>query len=335
MIGNIDLRRIGVVISCKYRKKKLTITAVMLLALFLCTGCAGERKEQQAKLRENGIQLMQQGEYEEALEVFQEGLDLSLGQIGEIEKDICYYKAETFYKLGDTQSAMDIYTAMIHYNQDAKAYFLRGSLYYTLGDEINAQKDYTAAIETEKNDYALYIGIYEALVSYGKEKEAQTYLNQALELKADTPYDKMQKGRINYLLGETKMAVSLLEEAAKGKEMEAYCYLAEIQYETGDTAAAEANLAVYMKSGIADAYQLFSVANKQLEKGNYDMALECLHTALALENVPNKQILLKTLVIAYEKKLDFAAAKQVMEEYVQNYPEDEEAFREYTFLETR
>ena len=46
-------------------------------------------------------------------------------------------------------------------------------------------------------------------------------------------------------------------------------------------------------------------------------------------------IIMKTLVIAYEHKMDFAAALELMTDYVAAYPEDEEAKRELTFLETR
>ena len=65
------------------------------------------------------------------------------------------------------------------------------------------------------------------------------------------------------------------------------------------------------------------------------MAISCLKSALELEKVPNKQIIMKTLVIAYEQKLDFASALEVMQKYVEAYPDDEEAKRELTFLETR
>ena len=94
-------------------------------------------------------------------------------------------------------------------------------------------------------------------------------------------------------------------------------------------------MSAYIESGAADAYNLFDIANDQLERGNYKMAIDCLNLALGLEQVPNRQILMKTLVIAYEQNLDFENAKKVMTEYMQNYPEDEEAKREFTFLETR
>lgn len=308
--------------------------AVFMMAVVLCTGCT-DREEKQLEYRQKGITLMENGDYEEALEEFQNALDLSLGEIGETELDICFYKAESLYRLGDVQGAMDAYTAIINFNENAKAYFLRGNLYYHQKDEENALKDYALAIENDSKDYELYIGVYEALTANGKDKEAQEYLNQALEISGNRAYDKMQKGRINFLLGEQQTAVSLLEEAIKGKEMTAYYYLAEIYSLMGDVESAEKTLLSYIKSGKADSYSLFNIANDQIEKGNYEMAIECLNLALNLEKVPNKQILMKTLVIAHEHNLEFDKALEIMTEYVEKYPEDEEAKKELTFLETR
>lgn len=316
-------------------KKILYMAIVVVLSIVLCTGCSNERKEGQRELRIKGITLMENGKYEEALEQFQAALELSLGKVGEVEMDICFYKAEAQYMLGDIEGAMATYTAIIDFNDNAKAHLLRGNLYYSLGEEENALKDYAAAIENEKKDYGLYIGVYEALMAHGQEKQAQDYLNQALELNGNSTYDKMQKGRINYLLGEHETALSLLEEAAKGKEKQAYYYLAEIYSLMGDEASAQSNMNAYMESGIADSYGLFSIAEDELAKGNNDMAVECLTAALKLEKVPNKQIIMKTLVVAYENKRDFASALELMTKYVSEYPDDEEAKRELTFLETR
>lgn len=311
------------------------MTIVAALAVLLCTGCGNERKEDQLSLRQKGITLMENGKYEEALEEFQSALDLSLGKVGETEMDICFYKAEAQYMLGDLEGAMATYTAIVDFNENAKAYFLRGNLYYSLGEEENALKDYAAAIEKEKKNYELYIGVYEALTAHGKEKEAQDYLNQALEISGNSAHDKMQKGRINFLLGENETALSLLNEAVKGNEKLAHYYLAEIYSIMGDEASSKSNMDAYMESGVADSYNLFQIANDELGKGNYDMAIKCLTSALELETVPNKQIIMKTLVIAYEHNKDFESAKNLMKEYIEAYPDDEDAKREYIFLETR
>lgn len=304
------------------------------LSIGLCTGC-GEREENQLTYRQKGISLMENGKYEDALVEFQNALDLSLGEIEEEEIDICFYKAEALYQLGDVEGAMKTYSAILEVEKDAKAYFLRGNLYYSLGNEENALNDYAAAIEHAPKEYELYIGVYEALIAHGKEQEALEYLNKALEIKGNSAYDKMQKGRIQFLLGEQDTAIALLEEAIKGKETEGYFYLAEIQEALGNIQAAEENITAYVESGKVDSYNLFKVANAQLGKGNYAMAIQCLNQALTLETVPNKQMILKTLIIAHEQNRDFTAAKELMTEYIEAYPDDAEAMREFTFLETR
>lgn len=316
------------------KRQKFLYIVVLVMAALLCTGCS-DREANQLEYRQQGITLMENGKYEEGLVAFQNALDLSLGEVGETEMDICFYKAEALYKLGDAEGAMNTYSAIINFNESAKAYFLRGNLYYSQGEEAKALKDYAAAIEQEKKDYDLYIGVYEALSAHGKAKEAQDYLNQALEISGTSAYDKMQKGRINFLLGEQQTAISLLQEAIKGKEMRAYYYLSEIYAQLGDEQASEENLIAYMESGVADSYNLFNIANDQLAKGDSAMAIKCLTTALNLEKVPNKQMVMKTLVIAYEQNRDFASAKELMAEYIEAYPDDEEAAREFTFLETR
>lgn len=321
--------------NLKNRCKKNIFTILLIVVVSsLCTACSG-REENQLSYRQKGISLMENGKYEEALVEFQNALDLSLGEIGEEEVDICFYKAEAQYYLGDVEGAMHTYSSIIDFNEDAKAYFLRGNLYYSLGEEARALADYESAIENDNKDYDLYIGVYEALSAHGKDKEAQDCLNEALDINGNTAFDKMQKGRIHFLLGETDTAISLMEEAIKGKEEEAYYYLAEIQEALGNTQEAQDNIAAYIESDDVDSYNLFHVANDQLGKGNYEMAIQCLNQALELKSVPNKQMIMKTLVIAYEHNRDFEAAKKLMTEYIEAYPDDEEAKREFTFLETR
>ena len=336
MIDSIKWENCEQMHTLKLKIKKITYLALLAgLVVFFCTGCSNERQEEQMEHRLEGITLMENGKYEKALEEFQAALDLSLGRVSEKEMDICFYKAEAQYMLGDKECALDTYNAIVDFNQNAKAYFLRGNLYYSLGEEENALNDYAKALEQESEEYELYIGVYEALIAHGREKEAQDYLNQALEIKGNSAYDKMQKGRINFFLGENQTAFSLLEEAAKGKEKKAFYYLAEIYSLMGDEKSSESCMKSYLESGAVDSYTLFEIANDELGKQNYDMAIECLTSALELEKVPNKQILMKTLVIVYEQKLDFETAEELIREYLKVYPDDEEAQRELTFLETR
>ena len=40
-------------------------------------------------------------------------------------------------------------------------------------------------------------------------------------------------------------------------------------------------------------------------------------------------------IVVYEKQLDFQTAKEKMQEYLKQYPKDEEALRENEFLQSR
>ena len=55
-------------------KKIITLTFAAVMALSLCTGCGNERKEDQKALRLEGITLLENGKYEDALEKFQGAL---------------------------------------------------------------------------------------------------------------------------------------------------------------------------------------------------------------------------------------------------------------------
>ncbi len=319
----------------KQLKHKLII--LLTISMILClTGCSGERIQRKLTYREEGIAYMEEEKYEQALESFQLALDESLGKIDNTTLDICFYKAKAQYLLNDTKGALETYDAIITYNDSPKAYFLRGNLYYTLGKEAEAFSDYKKAAEVESADYELYIGIYNVLMEMGKEKEGQEYLNKALEINEKNTADKLQEGYINFLLGEYETAVSLLEEASV-KEVDANFYLFQVYEAMGDGVNANKYLNSYLESKKVDSYKLYEVGKSQMEEKNYKLAITCFENAMELEEVPNKQQIMKQLVRAYELSYDFVSAKRCMAEYVAQYPEDEDEMiiKEYEFLQTR
>lgn len=315
--------------------KRFLYIATIVVVLSLCVGCSTEREENQMKLREQGISYLENGQYEKALEKLQAALDESLGEIGTVELDICYYKAQAQYMLGQVEDAIDTYTAIIGYNNSSKAYYLRGNLYYSQGEEALALSDYESATQYDgKNDYELYIGIYDAMKAHGNDNGTR-YLDMACNIKGDTAYDKMQKGRIRFMQGIYGDAVTWLTEAAEGGEVESYYYLTEVYLATDKKTEAKNALSAYIAGGTADSYRLYNIADAQMQKNNYDIAISCLESAMKLDVIPNKQMIMKNLVVAYEKTNDFRAARELLEDYVNIYPEDEDAKRELTFLETR
>lgn len=320
------------------RKKTKSFIMISLLAA-LCVSLSGceskETKETKGYYRQYGINCMEEGKYDEALEAFQKALDLSVGKVGETELDICFYKAEALYKNGDVTGAVEVYDAIIDYNEDPQAYYLRGCLYFGQGQSEQGIKDLSTAAHKADKDYDLYIGIYQTLKAYGMEEDGLKYLNEALNFKGEKAYDNMQKGRITYLMGDNEGAVELLKKAVDGKEQKAYYYLSEVYDTMGDTQAADASFQSYLDSGLADSIDLYETGVRCMEKENYDDAVKYLKAALELEEVPNRQFVMQKLIYAYEYVQDFQQAKVMMEEYKQLYPEDTSMDKEFVFLETR
>ena len=69
-----------------------------------------------------------------------------------------------------------------------------------------------------------------------------------------------------------------------------------------------------------------------MEEGNYAEAISEFTQGLGLEQVTNEQELRSNLIAAYEYSGDFEKAEELMREYVEDYPGDEAAAREYLFL---
>lgn len=318
----------------KYQKSLICL--LVGAASLSMVGCGTSNKiSDQENYRQYGIRCMESGEYEEAAGAFQLGLDQSKGTVGEMELDLCYYKAEALYLNGDLDGAKEVYDAIIAYNRDAQAYYLRGCLYYKRGMREEALTDYALALQKDSRNYELYINVAQSLLAYGETEGSTYYLNEALAIKGSKGSDNLYKGRIYYLLGQYDEAVTKLQKASEQGEVKAGFYLAQVYATLGDTQQSEASFQKYLDSGEVCADELCKMGDAQLLNGEYDAAITYLTAALDMEGLTMKQTALKDLVIAYEKIYDFEHAGQYMSEYVALFPEDEEAQREYLFLQTR
>ena len=305
-------------------------------AALMLSGCGQKTNTtDQEAYRQYGINCIESGDYQSAVDAFQKALDQSHGKGTDAEIDICYYKAEAQFLGGDYEGAQTTYQALIDYNDDANSYFLRGCMRFQLGMQEEALNDFGMAVSREKNDRNLYIGIDQAMAANGLESEGQYYLHQALEVSGDKAEDLMQKGRVYLMLGDTQNASASLLNAIEKGSVEANFYLAETYEELGDTKSADEYFQKYLDAGIASSYELYEVGTRLMNRGDYEHAVSYFQTALEQEEVPNKVSILKNMVIAYEGQRDFASAKDALERYLELNPDDETAVKEMTFLSSR
>ena len=318
-------------------KKKLTyITALTMLSLTLITGCTNERRENQTAYRQIGINAMESGDYAGAVDAFNSALGQCIGKITENELDICYYKAAAQYASGDSEGAVATYTAIIDYDKKAAdAYYLRGCVYLKQGNTESAVSDFDAAVRYNSDDYELYVNIYENLLAYDMTEKGEEYLNKAFDIKGNSAEDYAWRGRIYYYLGQYDNAMTELNSALDKESVTANLYIAQVYEAQGDSENAEVYYQNYVNSGAADSEAMNSLGEIEMAKGNYSGALTYLQQGIAMEDVTNRRELMQNLIICYEYTFDFNSAWNVVQEYVQAYPDDASAQREYIFLKNR
>ena len=314
---------------------KAAVIALSSMLVVSVSACGKTDVKQQDAYRQYGITCLENGKYEDALTAFQNALDQSVGKVGEREIDICFYKAKAQLDGGETAGALETYNAIIDYNKDARAYYLRGNLYFDQGKSKEACEDYEEAMKKSPKNYELYLGIYQSMKEHDMEAEGQKVLNKALEIKGKKPEDLLYKGRICYFLNDTENAISYLTQAKDGEISLASYYLALAYEQAGESKKAKNCIKEYLDSGTATSYDLYELGCDEMGQQNYEEALTYFNTALAMDEVPNRQSLMKGAVAAYEYSGDFDSAKKMMKDYMTQYPSDEDAKRESTFLETR
>lgn len=285
--------------------------------------------------RSRGIAYIGLSMYEEAIEAFRKCLSLSDGFPQEMDFDTNYYLATAYTKSGRFEEALAVYNAILSLDEKRDdAYFLRGNVEMNLGMYQEALQDFDEAVKRRPKDYDMLIEIYEILHFFDRTDAAKNYLLQALSAE-DKDLDAYVMGRIYYYLGDFQKASIALEEARDKGGEQSYLYLG-LAYEAihdYNYAASVYNSYLGKYEGSAKIYNQLGLC--ELQKKDYVKALNAFQAGKQLNDSAMLQSLSFNEIVAYEKMGEFETAYQLMGEYVRNYPDDEQAKREYQFLSTR
>lgn len=292
-------------------------------------------ENQQNIARGKGIALAGLTRYEEAIDCYLEALSYSDLNVDAKDYDLNYYLADAYEKIGETEKAKQIYTDILDLNSDEmNALFLRGKIQLQLGNHDWAIQDFQKTVELEKDSYDLRIEIAGLLSKAGYHDEGMEYLNLFLaeNEKKLSDYDK---GRIYYYMQDYENA-KLSLELAKGENTENVILLLGKTYEQlGDYNYATSVYKNYLAEH-TDAAKIFNQLGLcKLKSGEYEEALSAFKSAANVENHGMNQTLLFNELVANEYAGNFKQAYILMESYLQKYPEDEIAKREFEFLTTR
>lgn len=294
---------------------------------------AGENLRQINRYR--GIAYMGLTNYGQAIEAFESALGGSDGLVQDIDFDLNYYLAAAHSKNGDYGAAEEIYNAILALRpEEEDAYFLRGNVRMSLGRFEQAQEDFDKSIAIAPGNFDRLIEIYEVLEFYGYKEAGQTYLQTALD-SGSKQMDNYVIGRIYYYLGEYQKAYLALEEAKEKGGAESYLYLGRSYEATGDYnyAANVYNGYLNKYTGNAEIYNQLGLC--EIARGEYQKALEAFQAGIQMGDSNVLQSLSFNEIAAYEYLGEFEQAYALMNKYLMNYPDDEQARREQGFLSTR
>lgn len=282
-----------------------------------------------------GIACIGLTDYDAAAENLLLCLSLSNGMINSMDYDVNYYLAAAYQKSEKYAEAEKVYDAILALKPgETDAYYLRGNARLCQGRYQEAKEDFDRAVELEPADYSRIIQIYKVLLADGYKEVGQNYLEEALA--RSEKMSAFDKGCIQYYLGNYEQAQVLLEEAKAGGTAEAYLYLG-LSYEaTGDYNYAITNVYnsyLAKNEGNAEIYNQLGLCYMNQEE--YAEALAAFQNAMQIEGNGMQQTLQFNEIIAYEYLGEYTQAAILLNNYIQMYPDDETAKREYEFLSTR
>ncbi|MBQ9867583.1 MAG: tetratricopeptide repeat protein [Lachnospiraceae bacterium] len=283
-----------------------------------------------------GLAYMGREEYARALGAFSKALSEAGMYPGELEFDINYYMAICYYKLGEYDNAIACYDAITDLRKkETRAYFLRGNMRLCLNDVEGAKADFDSAASIKKNDYSLYLDIYDSCMQHGFTAEAQQYLDfvKGGDQKEMSDYDK---GRLCYFTGEYTQACNYLERARGGEaDAQLISLLCECYKEQGMYEYATIAYSGYVEDN-NDALICNRLGLCYVDQGDYEKALEAFERGKEIkEKNTCMQELCLNEIACYEYMGQYETAASLLSEYMQTYGSNDELDKEYAFLSTR
>lgn len=285
--------------------------------------------------RGEGIAYMGMTEYELAVQSFEEALTYSNGILEEMDFDLNYYLAAAYMKIGGYEEAKSIYDAILVMRpEDAEALFLRGNVKMHLQEYDAAKLDFDRVVALDDKNFDRMIQICRVLQEAGYRDAGKSYLEKAIA-NYEHKMSAYDRGRIYFYLEEYQKAYLALEEAKDDGGAEAYIYLGKAYEATGDYNYASSVYQHYLSKYGANATIYNQLGLCEMAKHNYEQALMAFQSGMQVEDNDIMQSMQFNEIVAHEYLGDYKEATALLEHYIEVYPDDEKALREYDFLISR
>lgn len=285
--------------------------------------------------RGEGIAYMGLGDYAKAESAFLESIQNAGNKLTELEYDTNYYLASVYMKEGKYEDAKNIYSVIIALkNKELDAYYLRACALLKQNSYEEAVADFEKAFSLDSNNLALVTDAYVEMQAAGFGEEGKTYLSAFIERK-DKDLSDAEKGTIYYYLEDYQNARIYLDGSVNGNDAGRSLILGQTYEKLGDMNYATVVYQTYLDANMPDAAIYNNLGMCLMKQEKYEDALTAFEAGIAIGETPYIQELKYNRIVANEYLGNFSQAKEMMQEYLQTYPDDAKASRENEFLQTR
>ena len=307
-------------------RKILFMAGVAVLTLL--TGCGHSA----SGYNEIGMENYRESNYEKAVNAFKEAVRK--------DGDNPVYLANlgnAYLAYGDSEKAVQQLDKAIENKADNSddLYYALAKAYFESGRYDEGVAAVESFVNTDYKNYKNYLSAYELLYDYKLYKTGEALLSQALELKTYDGNDFNSKGMVYYYLADYENARIYFDRARESGCPEASLNVAKVDMllENYGEALGAYNYYENNVGRTAFVYNQKCVVNIKL--GNYEDAVKCINEALSMASEEEQEEILFNRIVAYEKNGDYDTAYSFAKSYIEKYPDNAQAQKEYMFLSTQ
>jgi tetratricopeptide (TPR) repeat protein len=175
---------------------------------------------------------------------------------------------------------------------------------------------------------------YSQMQEAGFEEEGKAYVQEFLE-KNDKKLDNGEKGEIYYYLEDYENARICLDTYVNGNDAKRALILGQTYEKLGDLNYATVVYQTFIDNNVPTAALYNSLGICYMSQEKYSEAASAFQSGIDLGSSDYLQELKFNQIVANEYLGEFETAKSLIEEYIQSYPDDSKAKKEYEFLKSR
>lgn len=188
-------------------RKKLGI--ILVVTVILTAGCGRNTKERY-ELRSNGISQLNAGDYNGAIQSFDQALEKSRKLVGEFELDVLKYRAEAEAGAQDYEAAAHTYEVLCQVDEERPEYLYRSCILYERTGAIDkALESYKKAYEKQPDSQETA----EALLALGKGLTESSRFEEAMELYQEAMNGGLESGELYNRMGICELEAQNYDQA--------------------------------------------------------------------------------------------------------------------------